>query len=78
MERKGMVDEAESNRATQQDRLVESLARETNTSIADVHELLKIERARLETGARVKTFVPVLASRRVKLALRSRDSTAQQ
>jgi hypothetical protein len=45
---------------------VELLARETDTPVDDVRELYRVEREKLEHSARVKTFVPVLARRRVK------------
>lgn len=45
---------------------VELLARETDTPVDTVRELYRVEREKLEHSARVKTFVPVLARRRVK------------
>ncbi len=45
---------------------VELLARETDTPVEAVRELYRIERERLEHSARIKTFIPVLARRRVK------------
>jgi len=45
---------------------VEVLARETDTPVDAVRELYRVEREKLEHSARIKTFVPVLARRRVK------------
>ena len=53
---------------------IESLARETQTPIAIVDEIYRIEHAKLDRMARIKTFVPVLIRRRVKELLRSRRS----
>lgn len=50
---------------------IEMLARETATSIDKAEEVYVIERAKLELVARIKTYVPVLAARRAKIALRS-------
>jgi N-glycosylase/DNA lyase len=48
---------------------IESLARETNTPLETVREIYRVERDKLERSARVKTFVSVLAQRRVKALL---------
>jgi len=48
---------------------IESLARETGTPVDTVQEIYQIERDRLERSARIKTFVSVLAHRRVKALL---------
>ena len=53
---------------------IESLARETQTPIAIVDEIYRIEHAKLDRVARIKTFVPVLIRRRVKELLRSQRS----
>ena len=53
---------------------IESLARETETPIAIVDEIYRIEHAKLDRVARIKTFVPVLIRRRVKELLRSQRS----
>jgi hypothetical protein len=68
-----MRDSLKSNGETQQHRLVQTLAHETDTPIEDVQQLYLIEHAKLEMAARVKTFIPVLASRRVKMILQLRD-----
>ena len=44
---------------------VELLARETDTALDTVRELYRAEREKL-VSARIKTFIPVLALRRVK------------
>lgn len=48
---------------------IESLARETGTPLARVQEIYRLERDKLESAARIKTFVSVLAHRRVKALL---------
>ena len=45
---------------------MEGLARETDTPVDAVRELYRVEREKLEHSARITTFVPVLARRRVK------------
>ncbi len=48
---------------------IELLARETNTPVETVQEIYRFERDKLESQARIKTFVSVLAHRRVKARL---------
>jgi hypothetical protein len=48
----------------------EMLARETNTPLDMVREIYRVERDKLERSARIKTYIPVLAHRRVKALLR--------
>jgi hypothetical protein len=48
---------------------LELLARETGVPVEAVQEIYRIERDKLERSARIKTFVPVLAHRRVKALL---------
>jgi Protein of unknown function (DUF3562) len=50
---------------------LEDLARQTDTSIGLVDQLYRAECADLERDARISTFIPALAHRRVKAALRS-------
>ncbi len=57
---------ASSNVESKEDPDVERLARETDTPVDAVRELYRIEREKLEHSARIKTFIPVLARRRVK------------
>lgn len=49
---------------------VEMLARETDTPIEIVEEMYVIESTKLDCVARIKTYVPLLASRQVKMRLR--------
>jgi hypothetical protein len=49
--------------------VIETLARENSASVEHVRELLESETRRLETDARVKTFVSVLATRLVREVL---------
>jgi hypothetical protein len=48
---------------------IELLARETGTPVDTVQELYRVERDKLEQSARIKTYVSVLAHRRVKALL---------
>jgi hypothetical protein len=49
---------------------IELLARETDTPVDTVQEIYRVERDKLDRSARIKTFVSVLAHRRVKALLR--------
>ena len=49
---------------------IEMLARETDTPVDTVQEIYRVEVDKLERSARIKTFVSVLAHRRVKALLR--------
>jgi Protein of unknown function (DUF3562) len=48
---------------------IEMLARETDTPLETVQEIYRVERDKLEQSARIKTFISVLAHRRVKALL---------
>jgi len=48
---------------------IESLAREAGVPVDTVKEIYRVELDKLERSARIKTFVPVLAHRRVKALL---------
>jgi translation initiation factor 2B subunit (eIF-2B alpha/beta/delta family) len=50
--------------------LVETMAREHAVPIIEVAHLYKVERTQLETEAKIPAFVPVIATRQVKLKLR--------
>jgi len=54
---------------TKQQQAIEALAKESDTSIEHVRELYEIEHARLNSQARVKTFVSVIATRLVRNTL---------
>lgn len=47
----------------------EMLARETDTPLDTVREIYRVERDKLERSARIKTYIPVLAHRRLKALL---------
>jgi hypothetical protein len=51
---------------------IQSLALETDTPLDTVREIYRVEHDKLERSARVKTFIPVLAHRRVKDRLQER------
>jgi hypothetical protein len=57
---------------TNQESEIETLARQTDTPVETVHRIYNLERARLDQAARIKTYVPVLAYRRVKELLQVR------
>lgn len=47
----------------------EMLAHETDTPVDRVREIYRVERDKLEHSARIKTYISVLAHRRVKALL---------
>lgn len=51
--------------------LVRELARATNHSLEKVRSVYETEFHRLNTEARVKTFLPILAARRTREVLRA-------
>ena len=53
---------------------LEFLARELNVSIDDVSDLYTKELAKLEIGAHIPAFIPVIAIRHVREILRGRHS----
>ena len=50
--------------------VIEALAKENQASVDHVRELFETEHRRLESEARVKTFVSVIATRLVRRVLR--------
>ena len=50
--------------------IIEALAREVSAPIEEVTALYTIEHAKLDAVAKIKTFVPVIANRRVRSRLR--------
>jgi hypothetical protein len=54
---------------SRQQREIELLARETEMPIDLVKKIYTIEHAKLDQGARIKTYVPVLIYRHVKALL---------
>jgi hypothetical protein len=58
-----------SSAAVARDSEIESLARETDTPLDKVREIYRVERDKLERSSRIKTFISVLAHRRVKALL---------
>ena len=55
---------------------IELLARQTGMSVDTVQEIYQVELDKIESSARIKTFVPVLAHRRVKALLLSKADIA--
>lgn len=56
--------------------VIETLAEENHASVEHVRELFETEHARLNSQARVKTFVSVLATRLVRRVLRTEARTS--
>lgn len=54
---------------------IEALARESDAPVEHVRELYEMEHARLNSQARVKTFVSVIAARLVRKVLHAERST---
>ncbi|WP_129775284.1 DUF3562 domain-containing protein [Peristeroidobacter soli] len=59
-----------------QQQAIEALAKESETSIEHVRELYEIEHARLNSQARVKTFVSVIATRLVRNTLHAERTSS--
>jgi hypothetical protein len=66
-----MSDRPQKSQIRDQESDIASLARETEMPIATVREIWKVEHAKLEVVAKIKTYVPVLVRRRVRDLLRS-------
>jgi hypothetical protein len=56
--------------------IIEALAREVSAPIDEVTALYTLEHAKLDAVARIKTFVQVIANRRVRTALAERESAS--
>jgi hypothetical protein len=50
---------------------IEVLAKESEVPMEQIAEMYRMECAQLELVARIKTYVPVIASRRVRVQLRT-------
>jgi hypothetical protein len=57
---------------------IEALARETDMPIAIVKEIYITQHTQLEKDARVKTYLPVLTSSRVKHILNARKASGRK
>lgn len=55
-------------------KVLEALAKENNTTVERVRELFEAEHAKLAAEARVKTYISVIATRLVKNALANREA----
>jgi len=64
--------QAEPSEQSHQDPAVEFLAKESKVSVGDVARLYENELAKLEVGARLKGFIPIIAIRNVREVLRQR------
>ena len=57
-----------------QQRAIESLSKESRIPLDQVAKLYERERAELAVGARITAFLPILAIRKVRAALRLRGA----
>jgi hypothetical protein len=57
--------------------LIEALAKENAAPLDHVRELYETEHAKLQAAARVKTYVSVIATRLVRIALHAERDTTQ-
>ena len=69
-----LLKQADSQSPGNQNATIEALARETDMPIAIVKEIYITQHQQLEKGARVKTYLPVLTSSRVKHILNDRKA----
>jgi Protein of unknown function (DUF3562) len=65
-----MNDQTYASVTTARESDIELLARETDTPLDTVRAIYRLEHDKLERSARIKTYVSVLAHRRVKALLR--------
>lgn len=49
---------------------LEAIAREEHVPLIEVAQLYKVERAQLEDGATIETYIPVIAHRNVRIKVR--------
>jgi Protein of unknown function (DUF3562) len=63
----------DSSKESHHQRAIEFLARESQAPVSEVAQLYETARAKLEVGARIKSFVGIFALRNVRKALRQRS-----
>ena len=68
---------AEHRMESHQEQAVAFLAHESNVSVDDVAQLYGSELAKLEVDARITSFLPILAIRKVRDVLRQRKIVAR-
>jgi hypothetical protein len=68
------ADKQEISASARHGSIIEALAKETGGEPAHVRELYERELARLEMTAKVRGFIPVLACRNVRMALRENSN----
>jgi len=73
-----ILKQADSYSPSNQNATIEALARETDMPIAIVKEIYITQHTQLEKDARVKTYLPVLTSSRVKHILNARKSARRE
>ena len=61
------------SRESHHERAIESLAEESQVPVNEVARLYEDARAKLETGARVRSFLGIFALRNVRKTLRQRS-----
>jgi hypothetical protein len=62
----------DSSNESHHQRAIEFLARESQAPVSEVAQLYEEARAKLEVGARIRSFVGIFALRNVRTALRQR------
>jgi hypothetical protein len=62
----------DSSNESHHQRAIEFLARESQAPVSEVAQLYEDARAKLEVGARIRSFVGIFALRNVRKALRQR------
>lgn len=66
--------DTDGSKESYQQRAIEYLSKESLVPIDEVEELYEHERAELAVGARIIGFLPILAIRKVRAALRQRSA----
>lgn len=51
---------------------IEAISKDVDLPVIEVAHLYKVERAHLEGDAKIPTFIPVIASRNVRIKLKNR------
>jgi len=64
---------ADHGKESHHQRAIESLAEESQVPVNEVAQLYEDARAKLEVGARIRSFVGIFAIRNVRKALRQRS-----
>lgn len=49
---------------------IEAISKDIDLPVVEIAHLYKIERASIQDGAKIKTYIPVIASRNVRIKLK--------